>query len=130
MLLAGAGFLSAAAQARRAGLLESRVEGAWRAPAAAGRECPDASAKPPLVVTPGGFDFRVARRHRRSWNDAERIDIREAAGRVNVDMTFRGALLTFSASLGAVSLAAHVLSPVPASVPLSNRAVSVKTMVA
>jgi hypothetical protein len=39
-------------------------------------------------------------------------------------------LLTFSASLGAVPLAAHVLSPIPASVPLSNRAVSVKTMVA
>ncbi|MBM6577623.1 hypothetical protein KCP91_14670 [Microvirga sp. SRT01] len=45
-------------------------------------------------------------------------------------MTFRGAVTTFSASLGVVPLAAHVLSPVPPSVPLSNRAVSVKTMAA
>jgi hypothetical protein len=39
-------------------------------------------------------------------------------------------LLTLSASLGVVPLAAHVLSPIPASVPLSNRAVAATTMVA
>jgi hypothetical protein len=81
-------------------LWESRVEVAWLAPAAAGREYLAAdlprrslsfsentstlapSPKPSLIVTPGGFDFRMVRRHRRSWNGVERIDIRHAAGRV------------------------------------------------
>lgn len=88
------------------------------------------NAKPSLVVTLGGLDFRVVRSHRRSWDEIERIDVCQAPGTVNLDVTFRDALLTFSANLGAVSLAAHVLSLIPASVPLSDRAVAVKTMAA
>ncbi|WP_230631089.1 hypothetical protein [Sphingomonas sp. Leaf37] len=84
------------------------------------------NARPSLVVTPGGLDFRVVRRHRRSWGEIERIDVRQAPGTVNLDVTFRGALLTFSANLGSVPLAGHVLSLIPASVPLSDRAVAVR----
>jgi hypothetical protein len=86
------------------------------------------NAKPSLVITPNGLDFRVVRRLWRSWDELERIDVRQAPGTVNLDVTFRGALLTFSANLGTVPLAAHVLSLIPASVPLSNRALVVKAM--
>ncbi|RYD28720.1 MAG: hypothetical protein EOP89_01790 [Lysobacteraceae bacterium] len=86
------------------------------------------NAKPSLVVTPDGLDFRVVSRHRRSWDEIERIDVRQAPGTVNLDVTFRGALLTFSANLGTVPLAAHVLSLIPGSVPLSNCALVVKAM--
>ena len=85
------------------------------------------NAKPSLVITPTSIDFRVVRRDRRSWEEIERIDVRQAPGTVNLDVTFRGALLTFSANLGSVPLAAHVLSLIPASVPLSDRAVAIKT---
>lgn len=86
------------------------------------------NANPSLAVTLDGLDFRVVRRHQRSWNEIERIDIRQAPGTVNFDVTFRGALLTFSANLGAVPLAMRVLSLIPASVTLSDRAVAVKAM--
>ncbi|RYY10134.1 MAG: hypothetical protein EON55_16945 [Alphaproteobacteria bacterium] len=86
------------------------------------------NANPSLVVTADGISFRVIRRHRRSWDEIERIDVRQAPGTVNFDVTFRGTLLTFSANLGAVPLASHVLSLIPASVPLSDRAVAVKTV--
>jgi hypothetical protein len=85
------------------------------------------NAKPSLVITPSGIDFRVVRHHRRSWDDIERVDVRQAPGTVNLDVTFRGTLLTFSANLGAVPLAAHVLSLIPVFVPLSDRAVAIKT---
>ena len=86
------------------------------------------NAKPSLVITPTGIDFRVVRRDRRSWKDIEGIDVRQAPGTVNLDVTFRGALLTFSANLGSVPLAAHVLSLIPAPVPLSDRAIAIKTV--
>lgn len=86
------------------------------------------NAKPLLVVATDGIGFRVVRRQQRSWDEIECIDIRQAPGTVNFDVSFRGALLTFSANLGSVALAAHVLSLIPASVPLSDRAVTVKTV--
>lgn len=84
------------------------------------------NAKPLLVVSPAGLDFRVVRRQQRSWNEIECVDVRQAPGTVNFDVTFRGGLLTFGANLGTVPLAAHVLSLIPASVPLSDRAETLK----
>lgn len=34
-----------------------------------------------LVVTPGGFDTRVVRVHHQSWDEIERIDVRQARAR-------------------------------------------------
>jgi hypothetical protein len=44
------------------------------------------NAKPSLVVTPRGLDFRVVRRHQRSWDEIERIDVRQASETVNLDV--------------------------------------------
>ena len=88
------------------------------------------NAKPLLVVAPDGLEFRVIRRRQRSWAEIECVDVRQAPGTVNLDVTFRDAVLTFSANLGAVPLAAHVLSLIPASVPLSDRAARVKAVAA
>ncbi|WP_152608508.1 DUF3617 domain-containing protein [Croceibacterium mercuriale] len=87
------------------------------------------NAKPLLVIGPDGIRFRVIRQHERRYVDIECVDVRQARGTVNLDFTFRGSLLTFAANLGAVPLTAHVLSLLPASVPLSPRAIELKAMV-
>ena len=86
------------------------------------------NAKPALVVAADGIGFRVICRQQRPWDEIERIDINQAPETVNFDVTFRGALLTFSANLGSVPLAAYVLSLIPASVPLSDQAVAIKNV--
>lgn len=86
------------------------------------------NAKPMLVIEPEGIRFRVIRQRGRPYADIECVDVRQARGTVNLDFTFRGSLATFAANLGALPLAAHVLSLLPASVPLSTRAIDVKAM--
>lgn len=54
------------------------------------------------------------------------IDIQQAVGTVNLELGVHGKLLTFSAHLRAIPLAAHMLRFFPASVPLSARAVLVR----
>ncbi len=84
------------------------------------------NAKPLLVIEPEGIRFRVIRQTVRRFEEIEIVDVRQATGTVNLDITFTGDLLTFAANLGAVPLAAHVLSLLPPSVPLSSRAVALK----
>ena len=80
------------------------------------------NAKPLLVIAKDGIRFRVIRLRRRAYAEIERVDIRILTGTVNLDITFRGALLTFAANLGAVPLAAHVLAMLPGGTSLSARA--------
>lgn len=84
------------------------------------------NAKPLLVIEPDGIRFRVIRQTVRRYDEIEVVDVRQATGTVNLDITFSGSLLTFAANLGAVPLAAHVLSLLPPSVPLSSRAAALK----
>lgn len=84
------------------------------------------NAKPLLVIERDAVRFRVIREQRRPFADIACADVRQAPGTVNLDLAFHGSPITFSANLGAVPLAAHVLSLLPASVPLSVRAAAVK----
>ena len=84
------------------------------------------NAKPLLVVEPGGVRFRVFREQRRPFHEIACADVRQATGTVNLELAFHGSLLTFSANLGAVPLAAHVLHLLPPSVPLSPRAIAIR----
>jgi hypothetical protein len=84
------------------------------------------NAKPLLVIEPDGISFRVLQLRQRRYAEIDCVDVRQATGTVNLDFTFQGSLLTFSANLGAMPLAAHVLSLLPASVPLSARARATK----
>jgi hypothetical protein len=72
--------------------------------------------------------FRVVRTHRRRFGEIACVDIRQATGTVNLALEFHGALLTFTANLGAVPLGAHVLRLFPAPVPLTTRAAAIRDM--
>jgi len=85
------------------------------------------NAKPLLVIEPAGIRFRVIRAQRRLFSEIACVDVRQATGTVNLELAFHGALLTFSANLGNVPLAAHVLRMLPASVPLSARAQQIRS---
>lgn len=84
------------------------------------------NAKPLLVIEPGAVRFRVFRERRRSFSEIACADVRQATGTVNLELAFHGSLLTVSANLGAVPLAAHVLRLLPLSVPLSPRALAIR----
>lgn len=84
------------------------------------------NAKPLFVIEPDGIRFRVARQRKRRYAEIECVDVRQGRGTVNLDFTFYGSLLNFTANLGAVPLAAHVLALLPGAVPLSARALAVK----
>lgn len=88
------------------------------------------NAKPLLVIDTGGIRFRVVRTQRRSYDQVAEIDVRRATGTVNLEVAFHGEALTFSANLGNVPLARHVLRLLPASVPLSSRAMAIRDMAA
>jgi hypothetical protein len=86
------------------------------------------NAKPLLVIEPGGIRFRVVCERERRYGEIECVDVRQGRGTVNLNFTFHGSLLNFTANLGAVPLAAHMLSLLPQSVPLSTRALAVKAI--
>ncbi len=84
------------------------------------------NAKPLLVVERAGLRVRVIRTQLHRYDRIACVDVRIATGTVNLEVAFQGDLLTFAANLGTVPLAAHVLTLLPASVPLSTRAAAMK----
>ena len=66
------------------------------------------------------------RERRRLFSEIACADVRQATGTVNLELAFHGSPLTFSANLGAVPLAGHVLRLLPPSVPLSPRALAIR----
>jgi len=84
------------------------------------------NAKPLLVLEPGAVRFRVFRERRRLFSEIACADVRQATGTVNLELAFHGSPLTFSANLGAVPLAGHVLRLLPPSIPLSPRALAIR----
>lgn len=84
------------------------------------------NAAPLLVIEPGGIRFRVVRQQRRSFEEIARVDVRQAPGTVNLDVTFHGSMFTLAANVGTVQLAAHVIGLLPSGVPLSSRAQAVR----
>jgi hypothetical protein len=88
------------------------------------------NAKPLLVIETAGIRFRVVRTQRRPYDRIAKVDVRQATGTVNLEVAFHGEALTFSANLGSVPLACHVLRLLPATLPLSPRAVAIRDMAA
>jgi ribulose-5-phosphate 4-epimerase/fuculose-1-phosphate aldolase len=86
------------------------------------------NAKPLFVIERNGIRFRVIRAQSRRFSDIACVDVRQAAGTVNLEIAFHEALLTFSANLGAVPLASHVLRLFPPTVALSARAAAIRDM--
>ena len=84
------------------------------------------NAKPLLIIDRDGMRVRVIRTRWRRFDEIACVDVRQAVGTVNLEVAFHDSLLTFSANLGAVPLAAHVLRLLPSSVPLSARAVAIR----
>lgn len=86
------------------------------------------NATPLLVIEREGVRFRVIRARRRQFSEIACVDVRQATGTVNLELAFHATPLTFSANLGAVPLAAHVLRLFPRSVLLSERAAAIREM--
>ncbi len=80
------------------------------------------NASPLFVLEPDGLAFRVIRQQRRRFAAIRCVDVRQAAGTVNIDVTFRDSIFTFAANVGSVALAAQVIALLPQDVPLSSRA--------
>ena len=80
------------------------------------------NAAPLLVIEPDGIRFRVIRRQRRSFDEIECVDVRQAWRTVNLGFTFRGSIFTFAANVGTVALAEHIIASLASDVPLSSRA--------
>lgn len=85
------------------------------------------NATPLLVVERDGLRLRVVRTQLRRYGEIACVDVRLAVGTVDLEVAFHDTLLTFSANLGALPLAAHVLRMLPASVPLSARAAEIRS---
>ncbi len=80
------------------------------------------NASPLFVLEPNGIRLRVIRRQRRSFSAIRCVDVRQATGTVNIDVTFHDSIFTFAANVGSVALAVQVIALLPPDVPLSSRA--------
>jgi hypothetical protein len=83
------------------------------------------NATPSLVVFSSGIRYRMIRKHERHFDEIERIEVRTAWKTVNIEMHFRGELLTFAVNVGTLAAAQAALTLFPATIALSDRARSV-----
>lgn len=56
------------------------------------------NAKPLLVIESGAVRVRVIREQRRGFDEIACVDVRQATGTVNLELSFHGSPLTFAAS--------------------------------
>lgn len=80
------------------------------------------NANPSLAILSSGIRYRMIRRHERRFADIERVELRTAWKTVNVEMHFRGELLTFSVNVGTVAAARAALALFPKTVAMSDQA--------
>lgn len=86
------------------------------------------NASPLFIIRPEGIEYRVLRRQKRAWADIELIDVRTTWRTVNIEMQFRGALLTFAANVGDAQAAHRALALVPAGTPMTARASAIRAV--
>lgn len=83
------------------------------------------NANPSLVILSSGIRYRMIRKQERRFDEIERIEIRTAWKTVNIELHFRGELLTFAVNVGTLAAAQAALALFPATVAMSDRAKSV-----
>lgn len=80
------------------------------------------NARPLLEILPSGLRYRVIRKRERAFSEIERVDVRTFWQTVNIDIAFRGELLTMVGNVGTLEHAKAALALLPPSVPLTARA--------
>jgi hypothetical protein len=80
------------------------------------------NARPLLEILPSGLRYRVIRKRERSFSEIERVDVRTFWQTVNIDIAFRGALLTMVGNVGTLEQARAAVALFPPGVPLTARA--------
>ncbi|WP_157222651.1 hypothetical protein [Novosphingobium sp. AP12] len=80
------------------------------------------NANPSLVIFASGIRYRMIRRHERRFDDIARIEVRTVWKTVNIEMQFRGELLTFAVNVGTTAAAGAALALFPPAVDMSERA--------
>ncbi|QLG91306.1 hypothetical protein HZF02_04795 [Pseudomonas yamanorum] len=81
---------------------------------------------PVLRIDGENLVYRVLRQQQRLLSSVLQVDVRSAYGTFNLIFEFRDSPLTFIANLGSPERGAYVLSMLPASVTLSERAQAAK----
>ena len=80
------------------------------------------NANPSLVIFSSGIRYRMIKKRERRFEEIERIEVRTAWKTVNIEMHFRGEMLTFAVNVGTLPAAQAALVLFPATVPMSDRA--------
>jgi hypothetical protein len=80
------------------------------------------SANPLFAIGPRGLEYRVLRTHKRSFADIEQIDVQTAWRTVNIEVLFRGDVLTLAVNVGTEATARATLALFPAATPMTIRA--------
>ncbi|MBT2373548.1 hypothetical protein [Pseudomonas fluorescens] len=81
---------------------------------------------PVLKIDGDSLVYRVLRQRQRPLSSILQVDVRSAYGTFNLIFEFRDSPLTFIANLGSAERGAYVLSMLPTSVMLSERAQAAK----
>lgn len=84
------------------------------------------SASPLFIVGDEGIEYRVIRRHRRSFTQIELVDVRTAWKTVNIEVQFRGEPLTLAVNVGTELSAQAALALFPSSVPMTAKALALR----
>jgi hypothetical protein len=80
------------------------------------------NASPLFAIGPAGIEYRVIRKHKRAFADIEQVDIRTAWRTVNIEVLFRGEILTLAVNVGTEAAARSTLALFPATTPMTLRA--------
>lgn len=80
------------------------------------------NANPLFAVRHNGIEYRVMRKHERSFAQVERIDVHKSWRTVNIEFLFSGERLTLTVNAGTDAVARTILGLIPDSVPMSSQA--------
>jgi hypothetical protein len=80
------------------------------------------NANPSLVIFSSGIRYRMIRKNERRFDEIERVELRTTWKTVNIEMHFRGELLTFAVNVGTRAAARAALALFPATVAMSDQA--------
>jgi hypothetical protein len=84
------------------------------------------SASPLLIIGEDGIEYRVIRKHRRPFTRIEMVDVRSGWKTVNLEVQFRGDVLTLAVNVGTELTARSALALFPSSVPMTAKALAIR----
>jgi hypothetical protein len=80
------------------------------------------NANPSRVIFASGIRYRMIRKYERQFDEIARIEVRTAWKTMNIEMQFRGELLTFAVNVGTNAAAGAALALFPPTIDMSDRA--------